>query len=53
MGDFGVFVRGTAWRADGALVVQTSNQAASVRFLAALARIARTQAEIRATGSGR
>ncbi|MET0614255.1 MAG: DUF3352 domain-containing protein [Thermoleophilaceae bacterium] len=46
MGDFGIFVSGTSPASlDGALVVQTSDEAASVRFLAALARIAKTQAD--------
>ena len=46
MGDFGIFVRGTSLASlDGALVIETTDEAASVRFLAALARIAKTQAD--------
>lgn len=46
MGDFGVFVRGTTLsNLDGALVVQTSDEAKSKRFLAAVARLAQTQSE--------
>ena len=46
MGDFGIFVRGTSLaNLDGALVVQTSDEAASKRFLAAVARLARTQSD--------
>jgi Protein of unknown function (DUF3352) len=45
MGDFGVFVRGSSLSSlDGALVVQTSDEEASRRFLSALERLARTQA---------
>ncbi len=44
MGDFGVFVRGTKVSAlDGALVVETSDEAASGRFLAALQRLAQSE----------
>ena len=44
MGDYGIFVRGTTLsNLDGALVVQTSDEDASARFLAALARLVRTQ----------
>ena len=40
MGDFGVFVRGTSMSSlGGALVVETSDEAASARFLSALARL--------------
>jgi Protein of unknown function (DUF3352) len=46
MGDFGVFVRGTSLPTlDGALVIETSDQAASGRFIAALARLAKTQGQ--------
>jgi hypothetical protein len=46
MGDFGVFVRGDSLSSlDGALVIQTSDEAESRRFLAAVARLARTQAD--------
>ena len=46
MGDFGIFVRGTSLASlDGALVVETSDEAKSERFLAALARLARTQSD--------
>jgi hypothetical protein len=46
MGDFGIFVRGTTLASlDGALVVQTSDEAKSERFLAALARLAQTQSD--------
>ena len=44
MGDFGVFVRGTSVsELDGALVIETKDEAASGRFLAAIERLARTQ----------
>jgi hypothetical protein len=44
MGDFGVFVRGTSV-ADlgGALIIESSDRAASGRFIAALERLAKTQ----------
>ena len=46
MGDFGIFVRGTSLaNLDGAFVVQTSDEAASRRFLAALERLAKTQSQ--------
>jgi hypothetical protein len=46
MGDFGIFVRGTSLgNLDGALVVQTSDEAKSERFLEALERLARTQSD--------
>lgn len=46
MGDFAIFMRGTSLATlDGALVVQTSDEAASKRFLAAIARAARTQSD--------
>ena len=46
MGDFGVFVRGrTLASLDGALVVETSDEAKSERFLAAVARLARAQSD--------
>jgi hypothetical protein len=44
MGDFGIFVRGTSLsELDGALIVETSDEAASGRFIDALARLARGQ----------
>ena len=44
MGDFGVFVRGTTVSSlDGALVVETSDEAASGRFLSALQRLAQSE----------
>jgi Protein of unknown function (DUF3352) len=44
MGDFGVFVRGESVSdLDGALVVETKDEAASGRFLSAIERLARTQ----------
>ena len=44
MGDFGVFVRGTQVQdVDGALLVETKDEAASGRFIAALERLAKTQ----------
>lgn len=44
MGDFGVFVRGTTVSAlDGALVIETTDEDASGRFLDAVERLARTQ----------
>jgi Protein of unknown function (DUF3352) len=46
MGDFGVFVRGTTLaNLDGALVVQTSDEAESGRFLSAIERLVRTQSD--------
>ena len=46
MGDFGVFVRGTSVSdLDGALIIETKDEAASDRFIAALGRLARTQGE--------
>jgi Protein of unknown function (DUF3352) len=46
MGDFGVFVRGTSVsELNGALVIETSDEAASGRFIAALERLAKTQAQ--------
>jgi hypothetical protein len=45
MGDFAVFVRGrTVSQLDGALVIQTKDEAASGRFIDALERLARNQA---------
>jgi Protein of unknown function (DUF3352) len=45
MGDFGVFVRGTSVSAlEGALVVKTTDEAASARFIDALERLAKSQA---------
>ena len=44
MGDFGVFVRGTSVsELDGALIVETKDEAASGRFIAALERLAKSQ----------
>jgi Protein of unknown function (DUF3352) len=44
MGDFGIFVRGSSLsELDGALVIETKDEQASGRALAALARIARQQ----------
>jgi hypothetical protein len=46
MGDWGVFVRGTSVaELDGALVVETSDEDASARFIDALTRLARKNAE--------
>jgi hypothetical protein len=46
MGDFGVFVRGTSVSdLDGALIVETDDEAASGRFIAALERLAKSQVE--------
>jgi hypothetical protein len=46
MGDFGIFVRGTkVSELDGAVIVETSDEAASGRFLAAVERLARTQGD--------
>jgi hypothetical protein len=46
MGDFGIFVRGTSVsELDGALIVETKDEAASGRFIAALQRLARTQGD--------
>jgi hypothetical protein len=46
MGDFAVFVRGsTVPELGGALLVETSDEAKSARFLDAIERLARTQAE--------
>jgi hypothetical protein len=44
MGDFGIFARGTSVEnLDGALVIETSDEAASGRFIAALERLAKSQ----------
>jgi Protein of unknown function (DUF3352) len=44
MGNFGVFVRGTSVSAlNGALVIETTDEAASGRFIAALERLAKSQ----------
>src|SRR5215213_1001804 len=61
MGDFGVFVRGASVSdLDGALIVETSDEAASGRFIAALQRLAKTQGRgaievgpLRAPGAGK
>jgi hypothetical protein len=46
MGDYGVFVRGTSLASlDGALEIQTSDEAKSARFLAAVERLVRTQSD--------
>lgn len=46
MGDFGVFARGSSVaELDGALVIETSDEAASGRFIAALERLAKTQSD--------
>jgi len=46
MGDFGVFVRGTSVsELDGALIIETEDEAASGRFVSALGRLARTQGQ--------
>jgi hypothetical protein len=46
MGDFGIFVRGTSVpELDGALVIETKDEAASGRLIAALERFAKTQAQ--------
>jgi uncharacterized protein DUF3352 len=46
MGDFGVFVRGTSVsELDGAVIVETKDEAASGRFLAALERLGKAQVE--------
>jgi len=60
MGDFGIFARGsTVSDLNGALVVETSDEQASGRFIAALERLAKGQAEegievgpLRAPGGG-
>jgi len=62
MGDFGIFVRGkTVSELNGALVVETQDEAASARFIAALQRLAKGQADnpgdtvgpLRAPGGGK
>jgi hypothetical protein len=46
MDDFGVFVRGTSVSdLDGALIVETKDEAASGRFISALERLAKTQGQ--------
>jgi uncharacterized protein DUF3352 len=46
MGDFGIFVRGTSVpKLDGALIIDTKDEAASGRFIDALERLAKSQAE--------
>jgi hypothetical protein len=46
MGDFGIFARGASVsELDGALIVETNDEDASGRFIAALQRLARTQGE--------
>ena len=46
MGDFGIFVRGRSVpELDGALVVETNDEAASGRFITALERLAKTQGQ--------
>jgi hypothetical protein len=52
MGDWSLFVRGTSVAdLSGALVVETSDQAASGRFIAAVARLAR-KSELQVSGGG-
>ena len=62
MGDFGVFVRGkTLSELNGALIVETNDESASARFIAALERLAKGQADnpgdsvgpLRAPGGGK
>ncbi len=61
MGDFGVFARGTSVAdLDGALIVETNDEAASGRFISALERLAKTQGQgsvqigpLRAPGGGK
>jgi hypothetical protein len=46
MGDFGVFVRGTSVsEINGALIIETTDEAASGRFIGALERLAKTQGQ--------
>jgi hypothetical protein len=46
MGDFGIFVRGrTVSELNGALIVETTDEAASARFIEALERLAKNQAD--------
>ena len=46
MGDFGIFVRGTSVpELDGALVIETTDEAASARLITALERLAKSQAD--------
>jgi hypothetical protein len=46
MGDFGVFVRGTSVSdLDGAVIIETSDEAASGRLIAALRKLAESQAD--------
>ena len=46
MGDFGIFVRGTSVaELDGALIIETKDEAASGRFISALERLAKTQGQ--------
>jgi hypothetical protein len=46
MGDFGVFVRGNSVsNLDGALIIETDDEAASGRFIAALERLAKSQGQ--------
>jgi Protein of unknown function (DUF3352) len=46
MGDFGVFARGSSVpELDGALVIETSDEGASGRFIAALARLAKSESD--------
>jgi hypothetical protein len=46
MGDFGVFVRGTSMEElEGALIIETSDEAASGRFIQRLKKLAETQAD--------
>ena len=46
MGDFGIFARGTRVAdLDGALIIETKDEAASDRFISALGRLAKSQAD--------
>lgn len=46
MGDFGIFVRGTSVsELDGALIIETTDEAASGRLIAALERLAKSQGQ--------
>jgi hypothetical protein len=53
MGDFGIFVRGTSVSdLDGALIIETKDEAASDRFISALGRLAKAQADNPGDGVG-
>jgi len=52
MGDWSLFVRGTSVEElNGALVVETTDEAASARFIAAIGRLAR-KSDVQVTGAG-